>query len=80
MARTKKVQRTFVVRASVANMELAKARSALHLELIERGLKLGELEVGRGSFFWTGRNRHRSKRIPWSQFARMMDELAYGTR
>jgi hypothetical protein len=70
----------FVVRASVANMELAKARSALRLELIERGLKLGELEVGRGSFFWTGRNRHRSKRIPWSRFAKMMDELAYGQR
>jgi len=67
-----------VVRASVANMELARAGSALRLELFASGAKIGELEVGRGSFFWYGRNRHRSKRISWSRFAEMMDELAYG--
>ena len=67
-----------VVRASVANMELARAGSALRLELFASGAKIGELEVGRGSFFWFGRNRHRSKRISWSRFAEMMDRLAYG--
>jgi len=76
----KRSSRRHIVRASVSNMELAKARSALRLELVSRGLKIGELEVGRGSFFWTGRNRHRSKRIPWNRFAKMMDELAYGVR
>lgn len=76
----KRTSRRHIVRASVSNMELAKARSALRLELVSRGLKIGELEVGRGSFFWTGRNRHRSKRIPWNRFAKMMDELAYGVR
>ena len=67
-----------VVRASVANMELARARSALRLELFASGAKIGELEVGRGSFFWYGRNRHRSKRISWTRFAEMMDKFAYG--
>ena len=76
----KKKSRKHLVRASVSNMELVKARSALRLELLSMGQKIGELEVGRGSFFWTGRNRHRSKRIPWSRFARMMDDLAYGDR
>lgn len=76
----KRSSRRHIVRASVSNMELAKARSALRLELVSRDLKIGELEVGRGSFFWTGRNRHRSKRIPWNRFAKMMDELAYGVR
>ena len=75
---SKKRQSKHVVRASVANMELARARSALRLELFASGAKIGELEVGRGSFFWCGRNRHRSKRISWSRFAEMMDALAYG--
>lgn len=66
-----------VVRASVSNLELAKARSALRLELFAGGAKIGDLEVGRGSFFWTGRGRHRSKRIGWNRFAEMMDKLAY---
>jgi len=67
-----------MVRASVANMELAKAKSALHMELYARGAKIGELEIGRGSLYWWGRNRHRSKRISWTRFAEMMDRLAYG--
>jgi hypothetical protein len=65
----KKRRSKHVVRASVANLELARARSALRLELFAGGAKIGELEVGRGSFFWYGRNRHRSKRISWTRFA-----------
>ena len=37
---------------------------------------LGELEIGRGALYWTGRNRQKSKRISWTRFAEMMDELA----
>ena len=74
----KKRRSKHVVRASVANLELARARSALRLELFASGAKIGELEVGRGSFFWYGRNRHRSKRISWTRFAEMMDAFAYG--
>jgi len=40
---------------------------------------LGALEIGRGSMYWTGANRQRSKRLNWSSFAAMMDKLAYGT-
>jgi hypothetical protein len=36
------------------------------------------MEIGRGSLYWRGGGRHRSKRIPWSRFAEKMDELAYG--
>jgi hypothetical protein len=77
MAKKKRPTR-HLVRASVANMELAKAGSALRLELFASGAKIGELEVGQGSFYWFGRKRHRSKRISWSRFAEMMDALAYG--
>ena len=66
------------VKADLANFELAKARSSLNLQIYANDEKIGELEIGRGSLYWYGRNRHRSKRIDWSQFASMMDMLAYG--
>ena len=40
--------------------------------------KIGQLEVGRGSLYWNGRNRKSRERVDWSRFADMMDELAYG--
>lgn len=67
------------VKARLSNFELAKARSSLHLEIYARDEKIGELEIGRGSLYWHGRNRHRSKRIDWTKFAEMMDALAYGS-
>ena len=58
--------------------QLAKAGSSLRLRLHYRGERIGEIEIGRGSLYWRGGGRHRSKRIPWSRFAEKMDELAYG--
>ena len=66
------------VKAKLANFELAKARSSLNLEIYLNEEKIGELEIGRGSLFWYGRNRHKSNRLGWSRFVKMMDELAYG--
>jgi hypothetical protein len=72
--------RVHEVRAELTNVELVKAKSALKLEVFVRREKLGELEVGRGSIYWRGANRHLRKRIDWSRFAEMMDALAYGGR
>ena len=58
--------------------ELAKARSSLNLQIYADREKIGELEIGRGSLYWYGRRKQKSKRIDWSQFAQMMDRLAYG--
>ena len=66
------------VKADLANFELAKARSSLNLQIYADREKIGELEIGRGSLYWYGRRKHKSKRIDWSQFAHMMDQLAYG--
>ena len=66
------------VEANLANVELTKAGSSLRLEIYAEDDKIGELQIGRGSLYWFGRNRRTSKRIDWSQFASMMDELAYG--
>jgi hypothetical protein len=73
-------RRRHEVRASLDNFELAKARSSLQLQIYAVGDKIGELEIGRGSLYWTGRSKKRSKRLDWSKFADMMDELAYGVR
>ena len=62
--------------ATLANVELAKAKSALTLDLSANNSKLGTLEIGQGSVYWTGRGRQKSKRISWTKFAEMMNELA----
>jgi hypothetical protein len=69
---------TFEVKAEIANTTLAKARSALTLQIYRKDLKLGELQIGRGSLFWAGARRQSAKRIHWGRFAEMMDKLAYG--
>ena len=58
-------------------MELVRDRYSIELEIFASKEKIGTLEIGRGSLFWYGRSRHKSKRIAWSRFADMMDELAY---
>ena len=67
-----------VVKAQLANFELVKAGSSLRLQIFSNDEKIGQLEVGRGSLYWNGRNRKSRERVDWSRFADMMDELAYG--
>ena len=67
-----------VVKAQLANFELVKAGSSLRLQIFSNDEKIGQLEVGRGSLYWYGRNRKSRERVDWSHFAEMMDELAYG--
>lgn len=66
-----------IVKATLNNVELAKARSALSLDLYADGKVIGNLEVGQGSFFWTGARRKKSKPIDWTRFAAMMNDWAY---
>ncbi len=68
------------VTATLSNVELAKAKSAMTLELFSDNQKLGTLEVGRGSFYWYGKGRQKSKRISWTVFANMMNEHCYGEK
>ena len=48
------VVRKHEVKAKLANFELVKAGSSLNLEVFANDEKIGELEIGRGSLFWTG--------------------------
>jgi hypothetical protein len=72
------LERKYEVKAELENFTLAKAKSALTLEIYSRQEKLGELNVGRGSLYWWGAHRQKEKRVSWGRFAQMMDELAYG--
>jgi hypothetical protein len=78
MARKKK--RKHVVTADLSNVNLVKAKSALKLRIYAKEHTIGELLVGRGSLYWYGRHKQKGKRINWSRFADMMDELAYGRK
>ncbi len=73
-----KMHRKHEVLAGIDNIELVRARSSLHLTILADGVKIGQLEIGQGSFFWWGKNRRKSKRLDWSRFAEKMNELAYG--
>lgn len=71
--------RTHAVRAELHVQELTKAGTSLFLEISARGEKIGELEIGRGALYWRGGRRQSRKRLSWSRFAELMDELAYGS-
>jgi len=71
-------RRRHAVKVNLQVFELSKAGTSLELEISADDQKLGDITIGRGSIIWHGRNRQSSKRIRWTRFAQMMDELAYG--
>jgi CheY-like chemotaxis protein len=78
MPRKQPRPRKHSVKATLKVHELSKAGTSLHLEIYREGEKLGALEVGRGALYWAGGKRKSNKRIDWSRFAELMDELTYG--
>jgi hypothetical protein len=74
----KRINHKHEVKAELSNFQLAKAKSALTLRIFSRGEKVGELQVGRGSLYWWGKHKQRSKRVNWTRFTEMMNRLAYG--
>jgi len=75
--RRRPLARKHQVRALLHVQELTKAGTSLTLEISARGEKIGELTIGRGSLFWRGGRRQKEKRLSWSRFAELMDDLAY---
>ena len=71
------LERRYEVKAEIENFTLVKAKSALKLEIYQHQEKLGELQIGRGSLYWTGARRQSEKRLDWGRVAQMLDELAY---
>ena len=74
----KKTRRKHSVKANLHVVELTRAGSSLDLAIYADDEKIGTMIIGSGSLLWYGGKRQKGKRIPWSQFAAKMDELAYG--
>lgn len=74
----KRLVKKHSVKAHFQVTELAKAGSSLDLEIYASKVNLGTLIIGRGSLYWYGKGRQKRKRVSWTRFAEMMDELAYG--
>lgn len=66
------------VRAKFSVPHLTKTGTSLLLEVYAEQEKIGELEIGRGSLYWRGGKRKSAKRVDWSRFAELMDDLTYG--
>jgi hypothetical protein len=73
----KTVEDVHSVKAALHVHSLSKAGTSLKLIVYAHKEKIGEIVLGRGSLFWRGANRQKQKRISWTRFAEMMDELAY---
>lgn len=68
-------RRVHAVSARLSVTSLTRAGTALTLEIRGSDGKLGELEIGRGALYWKGRHQQSAKRIGWTRFAEMMDDL-----
>lgn len=78
MAKRKRAGRRFVAEAAITNLDLTRAKSSIRIKVFDRGAKLGEVEIGRGSMMWFGSNRKTGTRIRWPNVAKMFNEFAYG--
>jgi hypothetical protein len=71
------LDRKHAVRCEVSIPELTKAGTSVSFEIYAEGEKIGDIVLGRGSIEWRGGGRKNSKRISWSDFAKLMDRLYY---
>ena len=63
------------VNVRVRVLELSKAGSGIELEVFSEGEKLGEIEIGHGSFGWRKASGKRGfRRVDWTTFAKLMNE------
>lgn len=75
---SKRTPRAHRVTGTLENIDLTKASTALTLKLEHKSGKLGELEIGRGSVTWYGRNRRNGVSWTWTEFAAFMEKHGYG--
>ncbi len=75
--RKKRADKKHTVAARVQILDLTKAGSSMDFEIFANKEKIGHIIIGRGSLTWYGKKRQHGKRISWSRFAELMDEIAY---
>jgi hypothetical protein len=69
------VDKRHEVRVNVRVLELSKAGSGIELEVFAESEKLGEIEIGHGSFGWRKASGKRGfRRVDWTTFAAWLNE------
>lgn len=69
------VDKRHEVKVTVRVLELSKAGSGIELEVFADGEKLGEIEIGHGSFGWRKASGKRGfRRVDWTTFAVWLNE------
>lgn len=63
------------VKASMSSLDLSKAGSGISLSIDCNDEKLGTLRIGHGSMMWKAANLRSFKRIDWTRFAKMMEDI-----
>lgn len=66
------------VTANVQILDLTKAGSSIEFKIYANKKRIGTIVIGRGSMTWRGGKRQREETLSWSDFAKMMDDRAYG--
>jgi len=70
MPRKRKVEPKYAVNISMKAWDLAKAGAAVTLRVRDRGVLLGTIEIGQGTFGWKGaKSKSGFKRISWRKLA-----------
>ena len=76
----KRKRRVFDVSCNMQVIDLTRAGSSIDLSIFADGLKLGEVQLGRGSLIWIGKwkGQNKSIRFRWHRFAALMNAIASG--
>jgi hypothetical protein len=69
------VNQRYKVNMAFQAWDLAKAGSALTIEVRERTELLGTIEIGQGSFRWKTARRKSGKVIRWGKLAERLDQM-----
>lgn len=63
------------VKASMSSLDLSKAGSGISLVIDCNNEKLGTIRIGHGSMMWKAASSRTFKRIDWTRFAKMMEDI-----
>lgn len=59
-------------------IELAKRGSAIRFEIFSDDVKIGDIQIGKGSFGWKSGNKKNFQTKDWTTFCKMLNQYFYG--
>jgi hypothetical protein len=73
--RAKRTSQRYAVDMFMQARDIAKAGAAITLEVRDRGVLIGTMEVGQGTFGWKSGRRRRFHRLSWTAFADRFERM-----